>query len=373
MTGESYQALFKVWRDKALTVRVAYSLGTQGSGREFDEIKATTALLPMGLGDDMLRFNGIGERITGGMYNNDKPTPGRQGRVLPHRAVGGRARPDADACTGTATPPSDNLLSDLRARQPARCRSRRCAGRSRISTTRREQTLRRMKALGVGWTMQDAMYFGGEAVPRAVGRAVGAPHAAGRHRQEDRRRRRRRHRRASRRLLQSVHRAAVVPRRQDRRRRRDARAGGDAGARRRAAPLHDRQRVVLARRRCARLARGREAGRPGGAVAGLHDGAGRTHRRDSSRCSRWSAARSSTPRHSNDRRVYKARPARCNGPTTQRESRDRHRREQGHRPIDRADARIGRDARHRGRALTRSARRRSRRRSAIAVWCRRSI
>jgi predicted amidohydrolase YtcJ len=73
MTGESYQALFKVWRDQALTVRVAYSLGTQGSGKEFDEIKATTALLPMGLGDEMLRFNGIGERITGGMYNNDKP------------------------------------------------------------------------------------------------------------------------------------------------------------------------------------------------------------------------------------------------------------------------------------------------------------
>src|SRR5262245_34407458 len=72
MTGESYQALFKVWRDQALTVRVAYSLGTQGSGKEFDEIKATTALLPMGLGDEMLRFNGIGERITGGMYNNDK-------------------------------------------------------------------------------------------------------------------------------------------------------------------------------------------------------------------------------------------------------------------------------------------------------------
>jgi poly-gamma-glutamate capsule biosynthesis protein CapA/YwtB (metallophosphatase superfamily) len=52
---------------------IAYSLGTQGSGKEFDEIKATTALLPMGLGDEMLRFNGIGERITGGMYNNDKP------------------------------------------------------------------------------------------------------------------------------------------------------------------------------------------------------------------------------------------------------------------------------------------------------------
>lgn len=29
----------------------------------------------MGLGDDLLHFNGIGERITAGMYNNDKPSP----------------------------------------------------------------------------------------------------------------------------------------------------------------------------------------------------------------------------------------------------------------------------------------------------------
>ncbi len=31
-----------------------------------------------------------------------------------------------------------------------------------------ERTLRRMKALGVGWTVQDAMYFGGEAFRESV-------------------------------------------------------------------------------------------------------------------------------------------------------------------------------------------------------------
>lgn len=30
--------------------------------------------MPMGFGDEMLRFNGIGERVTWGMYNNDAPT-----------------------------------------------------------------------------------------------------------------------------------------------------------------------------------------------------------------------------------------------------------------------------------------------------------
>ena len=32
----------------------------------------------MGFGDDWLRFNGIGENVTWGMYNNDKPTEARR-------------------------------------------------------------------------------------------------------------------------------------------------------------------------------------------------------------------------------------------------------------------------------------------------------
>src|SRR3984893_6161459 len=31
-------------------------------------------MLPMGFGDDMLSFNGLGENITAGLYNNDHPT-----------------------------------------------------------------------------------------------------------------------------------------------------------------------------------------------------------------------------------------------------------------------------------------------------------
>ena len=34
----------------------------------------------MGFGDDMLRFNGIGERITTAMYNNDRPTDAEKER-----------------------------------------------------------------------------------------------------------------------------------------------------------------------------------------------------------------------------------------------------------------------------------------------------
>ena len=88
MTGESYQALFKVWRDRRSRCASPTRSARRASGKEFDEIKATTALLPMGLGDEMLRFNGIGERITGGDVQQRQAGAGRQGRVLPASRCG---------------------------------------------------------------------------------------------------------------------------------------------------------------------------------------------------------------------------------------------------------------------------------------------
>jgi predicted amidohydrolase YtcJ len=161
MTGESYQALFKVWRDKALTVRVAYSLGTQGSGKEFDEIKATTALLPMGFGDDMLRFNGIGERITGGMYNNDKPSQADRDeyyRIALWAAERGLTLTQhwsRDASVDTLL----TIFERVNQRVPIAPLRWSIAHLNDAS----EQTLRRMK------TVQDAMYFGGEAFRDSVG------------------------------------------------------------------------------------------------------------------------------------------------------------------------------------------------------------
>jgi len=50
----------------------------------------------MGVGDGMLRFNGIGERVTWGLYNNDTPTEVPEGRVLSGRHWARRARHGPD-------------------------------------------------------------------------------------------------------------------------------------------------------------------------------------------------------------------------------------------------------------------------------------
>ena len=67
---------FEVWREGALTLRVRYSLCAPRRGHELEDFEALTQVLPMGFGDDWLRFNGIGENVTWGMYNNETPTAG---------------------------------------------------------------------------------------------------------------------------------------------------------------------------------------------------------------------------------------------------------------------------------------------------------
>ena len=137
---------------------------------------------------------------------------------------------------------------DLRAREPGGADRAICGGRLPISTTPRSRACERMKALGIGWTVQDAMYFGGEQFVQQAGPEAGAACRPSIPATKIGVVDRRRNRRAPGRFVQSVHRPAMVPRRQDRRRRRDPRTGGNADPRRRAALLHHGQRLVLARR-----------------------------------------------------------------------------------------------------------------------------
>jgi len=160
LAPEDYQALFKVWRQGRMTLRVAYTLCGQTPGAEFEELKAWTALLPMGFGDDMLRFNGLGERITSAMNNNDTPTESDRDRYYQivkwaaERGLGltmhwGRDGSVDQLLTIFERVNKEVPIADLRWS---------IAHLNDASV----QSLQRMKALGVGWTVQDAMYFGGE-------------------------------------------------------------------------------------------------------------------------------------------------------------------------------------------------------------------
>ncbi|MDI9330491.1 MAG: amidohydrolase family protein [Alphaproteobacteria bacterium] len=127
MDPGEYQPLFQVWRQGELSVRVRYSYFAQKKEQEFEEFKDLTQLLPMGFGDDMLRFHGIGERVTFSMYNNLNPKPADQEtfyRVARWAAQNGYTLPS----TGTSLRPS-TACSMYSSGSIVKSQSLLCAGR----------------------------------------------------------------------------------------------------------------------------------------------------------------------------------------------------------------------------------------------------
>ncbi|MDH6592169.1 putative amidohydrolase YtcJ [Variovorax sp. TBS-050B] len=165
-----YAALFELWRRKALTLRVAYSVFAQKPGAELQEFRELTQMLPMGFGDDMLRFNGLGERVTLAMYNNNFPDAAAKEKfyeLIRWAAARGLAVTIHWQENGSV----DHLLAlyeKLDAEVPIRQLRWSIAHLDDASP----QTLARMKALGMGWTMQDAMYFQGDRALATRGEAA---------------------------------------------------------------------------------------------------------------------------------------------------------------------------------------------------------
>ena len=170
ITAPDYEALFETWREGRLTVRVAFSFGSQGNGGEFDEITEAALKLPMGIGDNMLRFNGVGERITGGMYNNDKPTAADKEAFekialwAAQRGLTLTVHWGNDASVGQLL----EVFDRVNAQAPIAPLRWSIAHLNDASF----ETLTRMKTLGVGWAAQDAMYFNGDATIRQRGPAA---------------------------------------------------------------------------------------------------------------------------------------------------------------------------------------------------------
>jgi hypothetical protein len=182
-----YQAVFKVWRDHRMTVRVAYALCGATPGAEFAELKDLTQLLPMGFGDDMLRFNGIGERITWAMNNNNRPTDADKQKyyeIMLWAAQHGMSV----TMHWTSDESVDHLLTIFeRVNKEVPITGLRWSIAHLNNAS--PQTLRRMKTLGMGWTVQDALYFGGEQLanspevrrepPVMTAKEIGVPVGAG--------------------------------------------------------------------------------------------------------------------------------------------------------------------------------------------------
>ncbi len=157
LAPEDYAALFHLWRAHELPLRVAYSIFAPRRGKELEEFQAATQFLPMGTGDGRLRFNGIGECITWGMYNNDTPTD--TDKEAFYRVARWAADQGLTLTVHWNNERSVHHLLDVLERvnrevtiAPLRWSIAHLSDASDVS-------LQRMKALGVGWLVQDGLYF----------------------------------------------------------------------------------------------------------------------------------------------------------------------------------------------------------------------
>jgi hypothetical protein len=166
-----YQALLDVWRHGEMTVRVAYSLNGQVAGQELDELKDLTALLPMGFGDDRLKFNGIGERITLAMNNN--PAPSDEDKERYYEIVKWAAEHGLALTMHWGPDATVHHLLDIFERVNRDVPIADLRWSIAHLNDASDASLARMHALGVGWTVQDAMYFGGDALVRTQGPDAG--------------------------------------------------------------------------------------------------------------------------------------------------------------------------------------------------------
>jgi predicted amidohydrolase YtcJ len=167
MYPANYQAVFRLWHDKQLTVRIAYHLCAPKPGSELADLQNLTQLLPQGFGDDMLHFNGPGEILIWADWTDGDITPDGKAKLaelLRWAASKGYTiqlhwNPDRtvhDLLDVVEEIEKDYPVRDLR-------------WTVLHLYNASEDSLKRMKALGLIWGVQDGLYFGGERLQHDVG------------------------------------------------------------------------------------------------------------------------------------------------------------------------------------------------------------
>lgn len=167
MYPASYQALFKLWHDKELTVRVAYHLCSPKPGSELADQQNLLQLLPQGFGDDWLHFNGPGEILIWADWTDGDITPDgktKLAELLRWAASKGYSiqlhwNPDRTVHDLL------EIVEDIDKDFPVK--NLRWSVLHLYDAS--EDTLRRMQKLGLIWGVQDGLYFGGERLQKEVG------------------------------------------------------------------------------------------------------------------------------------------------------------------------------------------------------------
>ncbi|NOJ39676.1 amidohydrolase [Bradyrhizobium australiense] len=167
MYPASYQAVFKLWRDKQLTVRVAYHLCSPKPGSELADVQNLTQLLPPGFGDSMLHFNGPGEILIWADWTDGDITPDGKAKLAEFLRWAASKGYTIQLHWNPDRTVHDliDVVEDINKDYPVRDLRWTVLHLYNAS----EDSLKRMKSLGLIWGVQDGLYFGGERLQREVG------------------------------------------------------------------------------------------------------------------------------------------------------------------------------------------------------------
>src|SRR5882672_177318 len=167
MYPASYQAVFKLWHDKQLTLRVAYHLCAPKPGSELSDLQNLTQLLPLGFGDTMLHFNGPGEILIWADWTDGDITPdGKAGLAeLLRWAASKRYTIQLHWNPDRTVHDLLDVVEDINKDFPIHDLRWTVLHLYNAS----EDNLKRMKLLGLIWGVQDGLYFGGERLQKEVG------------------------------------------------------------------------------------------------------------------------------------------------------------------------------------------------------------
>ena len=167
MYPANYQAVFRLWQDKQLTVRVAYHLCAPKPGSELADLQNLTQLSPPGFGDAMLHFNGPGEILIWADWTDGDITPDGKAKLAELLRWAASKRYTIQLHWNPDRTVHDllDVVEDINKDFPVR--DLRWAVLHLYNAS--EDSLKRMKALGLVWGVQDGLYFGGERLQKEVG------------------------------------------------------------------------------------------------------------------------------------------------------------------------------------------------------------
>jgi predicted amidohydrolase YtcJ len=174
MAPQDYEPLFRVAEQKKLSIRVGFYLNSIIAGKEAANLKEIVGIVPSKFADDKLTFIGLGEVLVWGMHDGPAgllktftPKPGATDtlREIAVWAAEGKRRLQIHASSDSAARQILDIFEEVNSKAPI--------GDLRWIIAHIEnatpQTFQRMKKLGMGWAVQDRLYFEGDVWPRVMG------------------------------------------------------------------------------------------------------------------------------------------------------------------------------------------------------------